>query len=393
MLLTSYSMVMAVLWSSVFIIIISILRKNYHFLDISSVYGMVVLYLFCLARIFIPVEFSWTRIIRIPNIYNKFFRFFTMEVFHIRTYHICVHHIIYTIWITGAILMFIILFYQYYKNSSEIKNLPLNTESFVRDTAMKIVKEKYNKNVEIVVSPEINEPVSIGVMHRKILIPDYEYSEKELYYILAHEFAHLKNHDLVVQLLVNILCSVYWWNPLVYLLRKGLEKSFELRCDHMVIQSLDQKGTADYLETILRVFRDRDNPKHGIHNKASLLGMADDNIHELKERFKLVSRVHKSKTKPYGKWAVTGIMMCLIVLSYSFVLQTYFQTTEDQIETKAAIYELTALNGYIVKYADGTYILITDEGYECIIDKETADKLIYESGLKIIEEESNYEEN
>lgn len=393
MLLTSYSMVMAVLWSSVFIIIISILRKNYHFLDISSVYGMVVLYLFCLARMFIPVEFSWTKIIEPTGIYNNIFLFFTKEVFCIRTYHICVYHILYTIWIAGAILVFIILLYQYYKNNNEIRNLPLDTESPVRDTAIKIAEEKYNKNVEIVVSPEINEPVSIGVMHRKILIPDYEYSEKELYYILAHEFAHLKNHDLVVQLLVNILCSVYWWNPLVYLLRKGLEKSFELRCDHMVIQSLDQKGTADYLETILRVFRDRDNLKHGIHNKASLLGMADDNIHELKERFKLVSRVHKNKTKPYGKWAVTGIMMCLIVLSYSFILQTAFQPSEDQIETHNSDYELTASNGYIVKYTDGTYTLKTDGGDEFIIDKETADKLVYESGLKITEEESNYEED
>lgn len=121
--------------------------------------------------------------------------------------------------------------------------------------------------------------------------------------------------------------------------------------------------------------------------------MADDNIHELKERFKLVSRVHKNKTKPYGKWAVTGIMMYLIVLSYSFVLQTYFQTTEDQIETYNSDYELTAFNGYIVKYADGTYVLKSERGDTTVIDKEIADKLVYESGLKIIEEESNYEEN
>ena len=393
MLLTSYSMVMAILWGSVFIVIISILRKNYHFLDISSVYGMVVLYLFCLARMFIPVEFSWTRIIRIPSIFNNIFLFFTREVFHIRTYHICVYHILYIVWITGMIFMFIMLFYQYYKNNNKIQYFTINRESHARDTAIRIVKEKYNKNVEIVVSPNINEPVSIGVIHRKILIPDYEYSEKELYYILAHEFAHLKNHDLIVQLLANILCSVYWWNPLAHWLRKGLEKSFELRCDQVVIQDLDQQGTADYLGTILRVFKDQRNQKHGCHNKASLLGTADDNIHALEERFKLVSRVHKNKTKPYGKWAVTGIMMCLIVLSYSFILQTAFRPPADQIGTEAPIYELKASNGYIIKYADGTYVLIINGDDEFIINKETADKFVHESGFKITEEESNYEEN
>jgi len=116
-------------------------------------------------------------------------------------------------------------------------------------------------------------------------------------------------------------------------------------------------------------------------------------MQEIKERFTLISRMKTKKTRPFGKWAVTGIMICLIVLSYSFILQTAFQPSAEQIETEALIYELTASNGYIVKYADGTYVLKSERGDVIIIDKETAGKLVYESGLKITEEESNYEKD
>lgn len=54
---TFYSVMMAVLWSSLFVIIFSVLQKSYYFINISSVYGVVLLYLFCTVRMFIPVEF------------------------------------------------------------------------------------------------------------------------------------------------------------------------------------------------------------------------------------------------------------------------------------------------------------------------------------------------
>ena len=390
---TLYSLAMAVLCSSIFILIISALHKNYYFMDISSVYGIVLLYLFCGLRMFIPVEFTWARVIRMPDFFNKLYRLFTRELFIIGSCHICIYHFLCAIWIARAIKILAELIYIYFDYNNSIKNLSVNTKSPDIKTARKIIEKIYNKRVEIVVSPDIDEPVSFGIIHRKILIPDYTYSEKDLYYILSHECAHLKNHDLLVQVLVNILCAVYWWNPSVYSLRNGLEKSFELRCDHIVIKNLNNNETAAYLETILKVFRNQNGLLFDRHNKVRLLGTEEDNMQEIKERFTLISRMKAKKTRPFGKWAVTGIMICLIVLSYSFILQTAFQPSAEQIETEALIYELTASNGYIVKYANGTYVLKSERGDVIIIDKETAGKLVYESGLKITEEESNYEKD
>lgn len=389
---TFYSVIMAVLWSSLFVIIFSALQKSYYFINISSVYGVVIIYLFCIARMFIPVEFSWTGIVPSVHIYNSMFLLFTKEILHIGIYHIHIYHLFYSIWIITALVLSARVFYQYHKYSGIIKKLPVKAGSPEVMDIVQAMEKKYNKKAELVISPSINEPVSFGIVHEKILLPDSAYSEKELYYIISHEFMHIKNHDLLIQMMVNVLCAFYWWNPFVYFLRKNLVKSFELRCDYMVIKNLNSKETAMYLETILKVFKNRNQPGKYPQNNASVLGAAD-NIQEIKERFRLISRIYTRKNRPARQLLVTGIMVLLMVLSYSFIFQSDFHPSKDEIEISPFSHEINNANSCIVKYADGIYILKTNKGDETIIDRELAENLAKKFNLKITQEESNYEEN
>ena len=59
--ITFFSVWMTVLWSSILILIFYVLRTKYQLIDIYSVSGVIVLYLFCMIRMVIPVEFSWTK--------------------------------------------------------------------------------------------------------------------------------------------------------------------------------------------------------------------------------------------------------------------------------------------------------------------------------------------
>lgn len=390
--ITFYSVIMAVLWSSLFIIIFSFLQKNYYFINISSVYGVVLIYLFCIARMFIPVEFPWTDIVPSVHIYNSLFLLFTKEILRIGMYHICIYHLFYGIWILVAFIISASIFYQYYRYHKIIKKLPVKAGNPETMDIVQAMEKKYNKKTEIVISPSISEPISFGIIHEKILLPDSAYNKKELYYIISHEFAHIVNHDLLIQMMVNILCAFYWWNPFIYFLRRSLGKSFELRCDYMVIKDLKSEETAQYLETIVKVFKNRNQTRQYPQSNTSVLGAAD-NIKEIEERFRLISRIYTRKTNITGRLLVTGIMVLLMVLSYSFIFQSDFQPSKDEIETSPLAYEINATNSYIVKYADGIYVLRIDKSGEFIIDKEIAEEFLREYNLKIIQEESKYEKN
>lgn len=61
--ITFFTVWMTVLWSSILILIFYVLRTKYKLIDICSVSGVIVLYLFCMIRMIIPVEFPWTKII------------------------------------------------------------------------------------------------------------------------------------------------------------------------------------------------------------------------------------------------------------------------------------------------------------------------------------------
>ncbi len=52
--------------------------------------------------------------------------------------------------------------------------------------------------------------------------------------ILAHELAHLRRRDHLVRVVELIVSTVYWWNPLVGLLRRQIHESEELCCDAWV---------------------------------------------------------------------------------------------------------------------------------------------------------------
>ncbi|WP_322176532.1 M56 family metallopeptidase [Acutalibacter caecimuris] len=64
-------------------------------------------------------------------------------------------------------------------------------------------------------------PIGTGLIHPQICLSNNEYEPKELYYILKHEYTHFCNRDLQIKFLVHMYCCLFWWNPVVWLLKKG----------------------------------------------------------------------------------------------------------------------------------------------------------------------------
>ena len=225
-------------------------------------------------------------------------------------------------------------------------------------------------------------PCCIGVVNKRILLPAKEYSEQELYYIILHEYMHLKNNDVLAKLLINIICALYWWNPLVYLLRKDMQQSLEIRCDGQVSKRMDSISKSNYLAVMLEEFKDncRTDERQRYYN--SVMPLFEEHSEKLIERFQLVSD-RKNGTSIKGNLVATVITICLLKASYSFVLQSKYACPIEEIENDDISYSVDSDNSYIT-FRDGEYILHSGQR-EKVISEEAAQMMIEEGGFPFIE--------
>jgi beta-lactamase regulating signal transducer with metallopeptidase domain len=69
--------------------------------------------------------------------------------------------------------------------------------------------------------------------------------------ILAHELAHVRRRDHWVRAVELIVSTIYWWNPLVWLIRRQLHQAEELCCDAWVRSAFPDR-TKRYAEVLLK---------------------------------------------------------------------------------------------------------------------------------------------
>lgn len=96
----------------------------------------------------------------------------------------------------------------------------------------------------------IRTPFAMGLLRVRIYIP-YHISEREREYVLLHERCHIRHHDLWTRLLACILQAVYWYNPLVWIAVRCMERDMEMRCDEYVLSRLGEKIRYDYSMSLL----------------------------------------------------------------------------------------------------------------------------------------------
>ena len=91
-------------------------------------------------------------------------------------------------------------------------------------------------------SDKVLSPFILGIFQPKIYIP-YGLSEESLSYVLTHEHIHLQRRDHLVKIAAFLLLTLHWFNPLVWLSFRLMNKDMEMSCDEQVLQKLGrQKG-------------------------------------------------------------------------------------------------------------------------------------------------------
>jgi TonB family protein len=97
-----------------------------------------------------------------------------------------------------------------------------------------------------------------GVAHAKVLLPAdaLDWPAERIRIVLAHELAHVRRGDWIVQVAVEVLCAAYWFNPLVWLAARRLRLESEQACDDAVLtMGVEGSAYASELVDLARAFR------------------------------------------------------------------------------------------------------------------------------------------
>ena len=206
------------------------------------------------------------------------------------------------------------------------------------------VNRKYHKVTKITLrkTSHISVPMGIGLFQKTILLPDWEYDDTELFYIIAHECNHFYNHDLWVK--------------------------------------------ATYIQTIIHcIKRTLENKSADRELKSQSAGLLNRGKHDnIRERIELLTQDSKSKSPLLIRSLIMIVCLFFILSSYCFILLPEYPApdVDENGEPLLGSEDIT-----IFKEADGTYSFHVDGTDIYIpISEEEADFNL-EGGAKLVEKE------
>lgn len=99
--------------------------------------------------------------------------------------------------------------------------------------------------------PMSQSPMLLDFRDVMIVLTELDYTEEELQLIFKHELTHYKHRDVMVNLLMILVKSLHWFNPVAALACRETQEVGEMYCDYDVLNNQDQLYRVFYGETIL----------------------------------------------------------------------------------------------------------------------------------------------
>lgn len=140
--------------------------------------------------------------------------------------------------------------------------------------------------VEIVCSPHVSAPVTVGARRPVVILPESFFdegrSDETLASVLGHELAHVARRDYALNLACEVLLLPVCFHPLAHIVKRRIERARELACDELVASRVLPADA--YARALVRVAGSLSPRDHA----AVALGVFDADI--LEERIMRLTR-------------------------------------------------------------------------------------------------------
>ncbi|MDO4283592.1 MAG: M56 family metallopeptidase [Clostridia bacterium] len=198
------------------------------------------------------------------------------------------------------------------------------------------------KDIELVYQDRVKIPAIFGIFHVRILINESleSVTENKIEYIFMHELSHYKRRDNLFIILVMCIKSIYFFNPVIYIMLKELIKDIECATDEIAIKNMSMERKKEYAKTLLE-FTEINHQKF----VAKALCISD-NKKNLEKRIIMIK--NSAKFEKHKISVVLLSVTLVIVMILVFCTTKISNHTEEFDFSKLEQYE----NTYVAEYSD-----------------------------------------
>ncbi|MCL1878808.1 MAG: M56 family metallopeptidase [Defluviitaleaceae bacterium] len=367
-----YSFAMGVLWFSAFILLGLLIRKL-KYPVMFSVVPLLLLLVLSILRMVIMTEIPGVVVVWSETLYPAVVNFFRHEIMP----PIRVAHIFIFAW--GAVTVFLTAKYAH-EYISKYYFLMRWSVTMPRDEHAEALLSEIignDKNFRIFRSKAFNTAVATA-FRPHIILPEIEFSDDELRVVLLHEWKHIQDKDYLADIVINIICFVFWWNPIVYILKRNFKFATELKCDGYATPS---KQDFHYLLDGLVKLGNAEKKKARSLNVYNALVSKED---ELVDRLTVMAMRWESRSKRRILVSVVYsiVIVALFFASYSFTIlpiardSPYVPAPAENLmdvcrEEIGEVFRMEEMDIFLVDNGDGTFSYYVDGIFTMYVDAES----------------------
>lgn len=358
-----YSFIMGVLWFNIFVILGLIMRKLKSPIKISVV-PLLLLLVLSVLRMFVVIEIPGTVIILSETIYPAIVSILRFEIMRINAISVLV-----IIWIAGTVWR---IAKYIYIDIGKLPSLITWFGSYPRDKyAEAMLADIIGKDKKFRVYRNGCFNVAGATPFRPyIILPEIEFTDEELRIILLHEWKHIRDKDYLTRIIVNLISFLFWWNPLVYVLKKNFEFAKELKCDQFAVSN--ENDFYHFLDGIQLLGKPDKQLNHGAVNTFVTDG---DNMADRLEVLALRNEEPRCK-RVLTNACYSIVMVAMFFVSYTFtILPAFWESPDVPVSAETFTEEYSEGGGvfrpediFIVDNKDGTFSLYIDGQFAVNID-------------------------
>ena len=160
------------------------------------------------------------------------------------------------IWLIGFITIFLHILVNHIKCSRCYAcAVPLNSAYVKKWQENHPLKRDY----KILYSDQILVPLTYKIIHPVILLPKKlaPSQDKNISYILKHEFVHIKHWDIVYKMILTLVLCLHWFNPIAWLMFFFATQDIEHHCDDALLKMSSPKAKKEYAFALVSLESER----------------------------------------------------------------------------------------------------------------------------------------
>lgn len=366
------------LWSMLYSVLIgSLMILMFHWIILNSKHltrckGVTSLFLLLLVffRIVLPIDSDLFIVIRSTRILTKLNDILSKNLYQ----DITVETGAIFLWIIGALILLLRWVKILIKDINKTNFIKRNSKHIPKQYVGYLQEVGINHN-RVVISDFVDEVITIGIIDYMVVLPNVDYTYKDIVNIMLHEASHIEHKDILIKIVLHVFSCIFWWNPVFKVVENDYATIIEYRCDDNAVNYYDENERIDYVKTLKKMALIKLNSE----NK-----FMEVNFSNAPKESILIARARRilENNFPKGHHDIAFILLgCLLfALSYMFILQPFYSPDSDSIKNEIKIERNTS---YLIKEGEEFKLYVNGEDWGLIKNEELGMKPYCE--LEIVE--------